>query len=396
VFDFTGCDSYLIADLSIETDAVTYPQTCFFLSRALAIAGSNSQFPRIRNTHVIGKFSVAILYNYAAEDGVYHENYWANSATDANAKIAIITASNPRALTSLYEPVRNTSQSCIDHQFFGGQYWMNSATATADCFELDACENVKLYGPWMYASDGTTPARSLIYVNMANAPAARVYLFGFQAEVGNNAQYGILFSATAGTATSWSIFGAFFQNSVRAIFAPAGVVLDNFHVYNMQEVAGLGIQCATLQSSTIDTASTVLNVGTSIRNCLIGDSSRWTITTRQNDNWVDTGATNKSWVPNTSALTGTISVNSSSVLCHGNLVTVTLTMFASVGTLSCAAGTQITGLPFPVVGRGVVDVLEADTPQALGQGVAIGSAIKLPAIAATSHTIVVKCTYFAA
>jgi hypothetical protein len=71
-------------------------------------------------------------------------------------------------------------------------------------------------------------------------------------------------------------------------------------------------------------------------------------------------------------------------------------MFASVGTLSCAAGTQITGLPFPVVGRGVVDVLEADTPQALGQGVAIGSAIKLPAIAATSHTIVVKCTYFAA
>lgn len=267
-FDLTGCDAYTFENCTITTDATVFPQVCFFQARA-NVAGSNSQYPRFFNTKVNGSFSKAIQYNYGAEDGVYFGNYWINTYTGADAKVAIITANNILGLTSSFVTIRTGAQSCIDHQYFGGQFFMQSAASQVDVFHFEACSHVKIVCPWVNCENTTgTGGRSIIYVDMTNGPSSHIHLSGVQTE--NNTtqnQYGILFSNVSGTPSQWRIDNCYFPALTNGILAPALVTLDSFFITQFKQNAGTGIVCTNMQNSTCHLGSTPITIsGTSTSN----------------------------------------------------------------------------------------------------------------------------------
>ena len=270
-FDLTGCDAYTFYDCNITTDATTFPQVCFFQARA-NVAGNNSQLPRIYNTKVQGKFSRAIQYNYGSEDGVYVGNYWTNLYTGSG-KVVVITALNIFGLTSTFATIRTGSQSCIDHEYIGGQYAILSSDAAADVFYFDNCEHVKVLGPWV---DCGTPAgvggRSIIYVDMTNGAASHIHLSAVQTEnlITQNA-YGILFSNGTGIPSQWRIDDCYMPAATNAIFAPANVTLDSFVITQLKQAAGTGIACTNMQNSDLILGAVPISIsGTSTSNFIVG------------------------------------------------------------------------------------------------------------------------------
>src|SRR5208282_3954121 len=84
-----------------------------------------------------------------------------------------------------------------------------------------------------------------------------------------------------------------------AVIAAAGQTIDHWQIRGNQETyATHGINIpGTAQGCTFDNSSVPLIIGTSANNTLIGKSENWTITTRSNDSWLDSGTSNKSFAP---------------------------------------------------------------------------------------------------
>jgi len=286
-FDLTGCDAYTFYDCTISTDATTFPQVCFFQARA-NVAGSNSQFPRIINTKVVGKFSRCIQYNYGSEDGLYVGNYWANTYTGAG-KVVVITANNIFGLTSSFVTIRTGAQSCLDHEYFGGQFLMASSDAAADVFYFDAAGHIKIFGPWVSVENGAgVGGRAIFYVDMTNGATGHVHLSGVETEnLTTQNLYGITFSNVAGTPSQWRIDDCYFPALTNAIFAPALVVLDSFFITQIKQLSGTGVACTTMQNSHCEMGAVPITIsGTSTSNFIIG-SNTITIGTRTKTTTID-------------------------------------------------------------------------------------------------------------
>jgi hypothetical protein len=394
IFDLTGCESAVFEDLSIGTDPAINPQTCFFLARNRS--RSSAGFHRFRNVRVHGKFTTAILYNYGSESNVYSECVWYNESTAPGTKVAVLTSHNIFQLRSAFEPVASGAQSCLDHQILGGNLCNTSGDAAADVLYLDAVGSLKIFGPWMSAGVNSH-GRALLYVDGTNGASGLGQLFGVQGEVGNTQQYGLYFAdQSPNTPSAWTIDGCFLPNAKQAIFAAPNTTLDRFHISNLYELTPRGLAAAVVQNSTIAAGTLPLSIGTSRRNALIGDSSRWRIGTREHDYWIDSGAANKVWSPDTRGLkvSGRLVIDEASCVFHGPLVTLSATLTAS--SIECAAGANITGLPVAASARSaLVSVCDATSGAALGSGMVTGSAIVLPAISARK-AIVISASYFTA
>jgi hypothetical protein len=243
-FDLTGCDGCTFYDLTMTTDATTYPKIAFLEARN---SSGGSLFYRFYNTKVGGKFSKAILWNYGAEDDIYVGNYWLNYAADTGTKAVVITANNyfngaPSGITSAYTAIATGSQSTIDHQFFGGQYGLVYASSTSDVFYLDAVENLKIYAPWIIDVGSAANGRAYVYVDMVNNPSNFVHLNSVQSERGPySANYGVLFSHTSGsgptaTNTGWGLNDVYWDVGAFSIAAAdATPIVDSLHVTSLQE-----------------------------------------------------------------------------------------------------------------------------------------------------------------
>jgi hypothetical protein len=378
----------------IATDAVTYPKVCFFRARNSI---NNGQVYRWTNTTIIGSFSIAHDYNYGSEQDVHIGNVWYNNAADAGACVHFITANNIRGLTSSFITIATLNQSTITHRYYGGDYFMNSTSVSADVFKLENVFEVFIHGTWMDCR-----GRSYVYVDPTIGTSSLCHIDQMEGE--NSAPvpiFGVYFGPAGSTQTpsGWMIKDSYIPSTTRAIFADTNVILDNFYIDNIQEAASKGLQATRLQNSTL-TGVSVLNLGTSAQNMLIGDTSAWTIATRSNDYWNDTGAANKSWTANLTALTisGALTRNEQRCIAHGSMVTVTLTITAATS-IVCAAGTGITGLPFPVAFRSaLVSVCNETTHVAIGTGmVDTNNTLYLPAInTGAGVTVTITATYFAA
>lgn len=399
VFDLTGSDAYNLENLSVRTDASTILQTCFFQARN---STNSSIIPRITNCRVAGSFSKSLLYNYGAEDGVYVGNYFVNTCTNAGTKVATFTANNILGLSSTFVTIATGAQSCIDHQFFGGQYQNLAGTATSDVFYLEQADSLKLIAPWMFNQSASADGRALVYVDMTNAASSFAHLVAVTAEqsAGFIQAYGVLFSNNAQTPSGWTIDGGIYACRTNAIAcAGANPTLDSFTIRGISEPNNRGINVpGTLQNSIVQISSLTLVIGTSTKNDLTGQTNQWTITTRSNDVWHDTGSVNKTWTPNTAALAivGGLTVNHKRALFHDSLVTVSMLMTAGTS-INCAAGTHITGLPVtPFELSGEVVVHNTTTNVRIAGGYVDGTGINLPAIAVGTDSILVTATYWAA
>src|SRR5438105_4296528 len=396
VFDLSGCDSAVFENLNIGTDSVANPETCFFLARNTSRSGAG--YHRFRNVRVHGKFNTAILYNYGSESNVASECVWFNESTAARTTVAIFSSHNIFGLASSFISIAKGSQSCVDHQIFGGAFVNTSGDAAADVFYLDAVNSLKVFGPWM-AAGVHSHGRALLYVDSTNGASSLCEVYGLQGEVGSTQKYGVYFDGqSVNTSTGWTIDGCYLPNATYAMFAASSTTLDNFHIRNVLEVTSHGLSAAgTVQNSTINSGALPLSIGTSRRNALIGDSSRWTIKTREHDSWSDSGSANKAWSPGTSGLKirGRLTVDDASCVFHGPLVTVCTTLTATTS-IDCVAGAALTGLPAVAVARSaLVNVSDTNTGAPIGSGMVVGSTILLPAISARP-SVVISARYFAA
>jgi len=102
---------------------------------------------------------------------------WINRYTGSGGKVVVITANNNiMSLSSTFVTIRTGQQSCIDHEYIGGQYAIQSSDSAADVFYLDNCGHVKILGPWVLCgtSPGSVGGRSIIFVE---CPTAQPLIF---------------------------------------------------------------------------------------------------------------------------------------------------------------------------------------------------------------------------
>jgi len=410
-FDLTGANCITFKDINITTDASNFPKTCFFLARNSS--GGSAGHHVFINVQVIGGFTAATLYNYGSEDDKYFGCRFENTSGTSGAAVAVISSANRYSLISTFQTIATGSQSCIDHQFFGGEFFNHTQDTAGDVFYLDAADGVKIVGPWMCCTDPTATVplppgsigagRSLIYVDGTNGASNFLFLKDIEGEVSQFLpKYGVFTSADTFTPNQWDIRSCKFPHSAFSIAISLNTTLTGSVIEHIsaQPIGNNGLAfIGTLQSSTVNVQDELLTIGTSKRNSLTGDTSRWTIGARSNDFWVDTGSTNKTWTATTSGITvtGSITTNRGRYLLHGNIATINLALVASTS-LSATVGQTLGGLLFPAVDSGGdFNIYDASTLQYIGSAsiTSGAAALNLPAITARLG-IVITGSYFVA
>jgi hypothetical protein len=304
VIDLTGTEGAQFRNVCITNAGGSTPLTGFYQSRNSSVGPSGPSVgqTRFENCNVIGAFSIACYYNYGAEGDEIVGGFWMNTYTTTGAAVMVWTANNrfqgvQPATSSTFQPIPNTSQSCIDHKIIGGDFNNLSGNAAADVIYIESIVDLKVFGPWLSCSNGSAGGRSLIYCDMVNGPSNLIQLYAIQGEnLGGaaNPTYGIALSNNAQTPTGWTVDGVYWNVQSAAI---NGNTFDNLYFYNVQGTDNATnsskINLTTLQNSIAIGPGMTITVVNSTGNCLIGDSSRWTIVTRQHDQWIDTGSANQ-------------------------------------------------------------------------------------------------------
>lgn len=282
VFDLAGCIYANFYDISLVTQdppnpgtpvAGIYPKTCFFLSRTTFNAGSNARF---HNTTVTGCFSVAILYNYGSEIGVYSDNDWQNEAPDTGSCCVVVTASNlfktnTNFITSSFATVVTGTQSTLSHEFCGGSYGMQNMSSTSDIFYVEGgVDQLRLLEFWCVASNanGSTNGRSFVYNDTTNGGANRLHIHGVHLENSTTQPaYFIDVAAGTGAVNFWSIIDSYCKTATHDILIDSSILCAGWRVVNLSNASGTPGMSATgtVQDSWLDWPVNI-TIGTSNRN----------------------------------------------------------------------------------------------------------------------------------
>jgi hypothetical protein len=398
VFDCTGTVGLIFENVVVCTDITTYPKTCWFLARNST--DLSSQTIHLKDCRFYGKASIAIVYNFGSENYLQQACTFIQVATDAGCKTCVFTSRNVFSQASTFQTVASTGQSTTVLSIRDGECQHQGGSATSDILYFEGCSKVSINDVFLDSAPPSTPIRSLIYVDTTNSPTSTTNLRGISSEAQiHQSTYGLYFGNGAQVCSYWVIDGCDLSGSTSKIFANVNVTCDDFHIRAISSDNSLGnINIAgTLQNSTIQEFATNIVIGTSTNNVLMAPSSQLTVTTRNADNWIDTGV--HTWTPGTGALThgGVLTVSNKRVEYHGQQVTVTVIISDSVS-LSCAAGIAITGLPIaPTVGAANVLVANGTTGAAIGIGQVNGTTLVLPAISVGANVNVgITATYFCA
>ena len=398
VFDCTGNYGVTWQDFQLRCDSATFPKVGWLLARN---SHGGSQLHRFRGIEVNGYFSDTVVYNFGSEQECYEDCIIYNNATSTATNLLTWTTNNYKNYTTTFPGVTMAAapQSTTVHQIFGGSFANTGANAGSHVFYLEGdCDSVRIYGPWLYAAN----CQAYVYVDMsggAGSCANFAEMDGVICETGTAPSYGILFSNHVNTPTGWSLTNWKSNTATKFLSAPANPTLDGFGIRHLSEVATKGVSITgTLQNSVVEILS-LIGIGTSKNNKLIGDSGNWTITTRSNDNWDDTGTTNRTWTANTSdiSVSGGITTNQGKYQLLGNVAHLNLVLIAG-SSLSATVGQAISGLPFSASATGgFLNILDASTAQYIGSASVLAGQkyILLPAISARAG-IVISGTYFVA
>lgn len=395
IFDCTGSYGILWQDFQVRCDATTFPKVGWLLARNSTNA---SQFHKFRGISVNGYFSDTVVYNYGSEQETYEACFFYNNATGTATNVITWTANNYKAYTSAFVTIKATSASTTIHQIFGGSFGNTGGNAGNNVFYLEgACDGVRAYGAWSVNSSG----QATVYADMsggANSCPNFCEFDGIAMETGGTA-YGVLFSNHTNTPTGWALTNWKSSAATRFLSSGALATLNNFSIRHLSETATKGINIpGTLSDSVVETL-TLLVINNSTRNKLVGDTSNWTITTRTNDFWEDTGGTNKTFavgiVTGVNGWTAAGAITQRAKYClHGNMASFQI-LVAGATSIACTDGATITTLPFATVDTGGAKVVDV-TAHTIGGAKVNGTTITMPAIVATADTIVITGTYFVA
>lgn len=401
-FDCTGNSGMVWDGGSYGTDSsISYPQTIFFLARN---SDKNSQVVHMKNVRFIGKASKAVYYNYGSENSVCQGCYFENDAPDANTATRVYTNNNIAGLISNLTTIATGGVSATVHDDIGCSDFNFGGTATSDCIVLEQVDGFHKYGGWGYSASATVNGRALIQVDGTNGASNFCTIYGVQGEPAVKLQnYGLHFSNHARTHVGWVVDGCKFTNALLAIWAEVAATLDTFTVRGLTGGSGGGIAITgTLQNSAaFDYGNQTTAIGTSSNNCLRGDTTVLTITTRSNDYLIDTGTASKTWNPALGSMThgGVTSFTSKKFLVSGNRAFFSVVITDTVSLTATLAQT-LAGLPFAAAAPSSdVTVANVTTKAAIGTGYIDGNAtvINMPAFTVgVSVSVCVSGSYFIA
>jgi hypothetical protein len=381
---------------------------------------------------------------------------------------------------STYQTVATGTQSCINHQIFGGDYFNQSFEGQV--FSLEQSDSVKIYNIWCacfgsfpitftgglasgatsgtltsnwifqsinyfvtftdvgtglletrtamftHGATGVTWSPGLTNAVISSALATvgsgalveadttwnssnYVVLDGITGEenggLGNGGKQGTAISVSnppSGTITlsNWGVQNCKFPVSANVLSSGTNVTFSNLNWKNVADpdAGGIVIQ-GTVFRSTMDVGAVALDIATSKDNALIGYTENFTITTRSNDNWIDTGVSNKSWSPVIAAGNhgGMLTIDETRCLFSGNMVYVEFCMHDSAS-ITFTAGQTVSGLPKAALNRSAaVSVANATTGVTIGSGFiqSGASTISMPAFTVGgSVKVCVSASYFVA
>lgn len=399
VFDCTGTVGLQWYRVGVTTAPGFAPNTAWLFARNSLGNAAGAGLQRMQHCYAIGTFSIACVYNYGAEDDFYYGCYFSNTATTPSTACMQFTANNVGLVTSPYVTIATGSLSTTDHVIEACQLYNSAGTATSYALYIESIIFLRARDCWMGCFSASSGGQAIIGVNQINAPSVNITIDNLMGEQNgaNVSNYGILFFNTARNNVAWSITNCLFPNTSFAIAGNGTLTSSTIQGITEQPSTSNGFSFAAVTSSILNTGPLKLAIGTSTDNTITGYSEGWTITTRSNDDWHDTGVANKTWTPVLTGLThsGTLSINDARQLLQGNQCTVEISFQSSVS-ISATAGQTITGLPFPEAYGSIVDVTDVTTPIALGQGYVSGSTLVMPAFSVTTHTVLVRATYFVA
>jgi hypothetical protein len=397
VFDCTGTNGLIFENVSISSDPAIYPKVGWFLARN---TDAGSQTIHLKDCRYYGPCSVAHVYNFGSENYLQSACTFIQTALDAGCKTAIFTSHNILGLTSTLQTVAPGTQSTTVINIRDGECQNISGSITSDILYFESCSKITVDGVFLDSAPVSTQIRSLIYVDTTNGPTNTVTLRGITSEAqAHQSAYGIFIGNAAATLSNWVIDGCDLSGLTSRIFANTLVICDDFYTRCTSSDNSLGnINFAgTLQNSLIQEMATNVLVNVSTNNILAVPSNNLTVTTRSGDNWVDSGI--HTWTPGTGALThgGVLTASNKRSAYHDQRITVTLVLSDTVS-LSCAAGTAITGLPIAAtVGAANVIVANGSTGAVIGVGQVAGTSLILPAISVGAGVSVgITATYFCA
>jgi hypothetical protein len=391
--DAAGARTIYFENIYFGTDT-PYPDVGIFLSRNSTGGSVIPQFGQ--NVGFIGSFSIAAIYNYAAETGIYSGLTIIQQASDADSKCVIITGTNSRSLTSLVS-IPSGAQSCIDHRFDGGFFHHSGGGATHDCFELETCDQFKIDKAFA-ASFGATDGRSIVFVNMVNN-ASNYCDFDavtWEQSGGPIQQYGVLFSNHAKTPIGWNWRGGLHAAGVAAIGTlGTNPTLNQFSMVRMIEPNNRGLSHVggVVSDSTWESQSLTFAVGTSRRNKLRGDFSQITWTTNDNSTFDDTSVT-PTFVPNTAALAVVgAETKSGRVKYRGPHAIVSISLSAATS-ITAAGGEAIPVPKTPGFVSAAVKFINTSTGVQVAGGYISGAGIVCPAFATgAGETMLITAEY---
>lgn len=407
-FDCTGNLGLLFDGGSYGTDTATFPKTGFLFARN---SDKRSQVVQMRNVRIIGSFSVACVYNYGSEDDNYHACWFQNHSTLAGTKTMLVTSTNAvsgiPSLTSTFTTIASGSLSCIDHNLFGCQHQNDGGSATSDCIYLDAVDTFKTYGGWALSASSSVNGRALVAVDCTNGASNYCVIDGMTGESAAALQAnGVQFFNGPATPIGWNITNCKIAAATDILAASANITLDSMG-FSGNSAFGCAIAIAgILQNSSnfnYDVATTA--IGTSTNNTLIGQTERLTVTTRTNDNWIDTGTTNKTFAPgvatgvNNFTAVGAITQRGK-CLYNGSKVDFSI-ILAAATSIAWTTGATIPTLPGVATDTFSCDVTDDTAGTLIGRGlISAGSGHSTVTLTvaqtATGHAITISGSYFVA
>lgn len=398
VFDCTGATGIIFENVAVSSDPVTYPKTCWFLARNSTDLAS--QIIHLKDCRFYGLCSISVVYNFGSENYLQDACTFIQRALDAGCKTCVFTQHNVFSQTSTFQTVAPSPQSTTVISIRDGECQNISGSATSDIIYLEGCSKVTIDGTFLDSAPPSTPIRSLIYVDTTTSPTNTVCLRAITSEAqAHQSTYGLYIGNAAQTCANWVIDGCDLSGLTSRIFANVNVTCDDFYTRCTSSDNSLGnINFAgTLQNSILQEMATNVVINVSTNNVLMMPSNNLTVTTRNADSWIDAGS--HTWTPGTGALThgGVLTPSNKRVEYHGQQITVTLVLSDTVS-LSCAAGTAITGLPIAAtVGAANVVVANGSTDAVIGVGQVSGTSLILPAISVGAGVPVgITATYFCA
>jgi hypothetical protein len=396
VFDLCGSYGVKFENVTGTNGASSVPQTMFFMARNSG--GTSVQSFRFYDCGGAGKFSKALLYNYASEDDQITGGEWTNTYSAGAASTACWTATNILGLTSTFQTVFTGSESCTDHKVVGGEWDMDSANAAADSWLMDNIARFDAFGFWIDCSDGATGGgRSLINMNPG---CSDICLYGVKGEpvsAALNPMWPIYFSGSSGSPVRIRIDGAYLpaQTGGAPIYAGAGVIPDGCH---FTQVADLGIPAQIvdkLLASSIDCDTLQWVIGTSANNALTVYSERVTITTRSNDNIQDMGTANKIWTPALGTITASGALTYFGTCEYRGAYLDFEGAITCSGIITCTAGQTFTGLPsqWNATQNGYCTIIDSTTGLQIATGTVLAGGIAIacsPFTTTSGHGIIIQ------